>query len=148
MNWQDQNSVGVQRERAIVQLRFGIKVVIVTFPLQPSEQAPFAGSLSALHAASHGIGYFARFKNVVVRFRPVEGKWRKLLVGVPPSAKCRRLLISLQLLPRIDYGFIREPIGIDVIAAAAKVVIRVPGVRAGQHRDLRLRLGGSHHPRE
>src|ERR1051326_2102647 len=51
----DKHSIGIKRQRAIVQLSFGVIVISEPFTFQPAEQAPLARCLAALNASLYGI---------------------------------------------------------------------------------------------
>src|SRR5207245_7600701 len=56
MSAEDEDTVGVQVESAVVQLRLGVEVVREALPLEPAEQAPLGGGDVAGSAALDRIG--------------------------------------------------------------------------------------------
>ena len=85
---------------------------------------------------------------MVVWFGPVKRKRTILFVSGPPCSKGNRLLVAVQILPCVDHRSIGKPVRVDVVTAASKVVVRIPGVGGGKHGDLRARFRRRYYPRK
>src|SRR5262249_23403327 len=103
---------------------------------------------AALDTSLHGFNYLRIVEQVVVRFGTVERQRLELFVLPPPGCEGGRDFVSVEFLARVHGGEFRKPAGMDVIAAAADVVVRVPRSGGSQNRDLRLGRRGGHHPRK
>ena len=147
MNRQYQHTVGIQIQRTVVQLGFGVIIVIETLPLQPAEQPPLSWGLAALDASADRVGDFGIVKDVIVRLRAIEGERQELLVAPPPHAK-RFPAKTVQVLAGIHDRARRQSFGINVITAASEIVVCVPRVRGCEHGDFRLRTPRCNHPRK
>ncbi len=94
MNRQYEHTIGVEVQRAVVQLRFGVKVVIEALPLEPPEQAPLSRRHAALDTPLHRVHDFRIVKQVVVRFRTIERQRLELFILPPPSSSCRAFTVG------------------------------------------------------
>ena len=133
MRIKDKDAIGVKIERAVVELGVGVEVVAEALALEPAEQAPLGrGEMTGLPALDR-IGAFRVFRNVVVRLGPVE-RQRREQGGALPFAIVAQL-VARQIGLGVDDRPIDHARRHDVVAAAAEGVVRIPGVRRGQHRD-------------
>src|SRR5207302_10784272 len=98
---------------------------------KPAQQPPLRRSHSALHPALYRIGHIGVVEQVIVRLRPVERQRQVLLILPAPACEGARLPVSIELLPRIHDRTLWKSDRVYIVAAAAVVVIRVPGVGRG-----------------
>ena len=139
----DQQLVLRQIEHAGMELRFRVDVVVEPFPLHPSQETPLGRSDMAGGPAFNRIGDLLGQVDMVDQLRPVERE-RQILRAAPGLMAV--VDVALQLLSGVDRGRGRQFISMDVVAAAAKIVVGVPGDVREQHRRFRARFGRGDDP--
>ena len=139
--------MGVEVERAVVQLRLGVEVMAEALLSNPPFNRHSMG-YAALDPALHGTRHLGVVEQVVMRLRPIERQRQELFILPAPACEGRCFPVAIEFLPRIHEGEFRKSGRMDIVAAAAVVVIRVPRIGRGQNRDLLLRARRSDDPWE
>ncbi len=140
-----QDPVVVEPQLAVVELGLGPKVVREALPFHPSEEPPLGLGQVAGRAPLDGAGELRLEGDVVDRLGAVEGEGGVVVgaVGVVVGVG-----VAVQVEAGVDRRRGRHPVGMDVVAATAEVVVGVPGDVAGQDRHRGSGGGGRHDPRE
>ncbi len=128
-----------------MELCFGIKVIGEAFALEPAEQAPLGGSDVAGGPTLDRVSDLLVGVDVVDRLGTVE---RQRRIRRRPPGRVLRIGVALQFLACVDGRRRWKGVGVDVVAAAAEVVVGVPGDVRGEHGHRGLRRGRSDDPRE
>ena len=132
-----QHPVGVEVERPVVQLRVRVDVVGEALALEPRQQPPLGGREVVRLAAGDRVGRPRRRCGT-----ELNGSGRSNESGRNASSGRRPIrgglrLVARQLLAPVDGRLGRQAGRVDVVAAPAEVVVRVPGVgrQHDGHRD-------------
>ena len=73
MGGRDQHFVAVQGQRVFVKLRFRVEVVVESLPLHPCQEPPLRRRDVTGRASPDHVGGLDVFRDMVDRFRAVEG---------------------------------------------------------------------------
>ena len=85
---------------------------------------------------------------MIVRFGTIEGERPIFFIFRDATFRRDGVLIAVEILAGIHDRRIGKPVGIDVVASAAEIVVGVPGVGGGEHRYVCARLRGRDNPWE
>ena len=141
----DQHPVPVQGQRAVVELRLGVEIVVESLPLHPGQEPPLRGGDVTGRAAADHVGGHHVLGDVVDGLGPVEGERRVVVRAVHPV---RWIRVPFQVVPGVDRGGRRKLVRVDVVAAPPEVVVGVPVDVGGQHGYVGRRRGRRDNPGE
>src|SRR6185437_3098424 len=134
-------------------MQLGVRVVVIlkALALQPAQQPPLAGCKAALRSSLDRIANRRAIprrvvEDMVAMLRTLKSKRAIRFVGQAPDAL--GLVISTEVLPRIDRRRAGQACRVYVIGSPAERIVGVPGVRIRKDRYPCAGPVRRDHPRE
>ena len=106
-----------------MKLGFAENIMSESFTLQPADQTPLGRSKMAGGSSFDRVGNLNLFRDMVDRFRTVEGQW---IISLCFIIQVFRIGISFQFKPGIQAGCRRQVIRVNVVTASSETVVGIP----------------------